>query len=146
MFSRIAPTLNLFLPLQKIFRQANYLNHLNLYTEINMPALVFAFLFGALAGATVAYFWDDIKEWASNAIRSILRRINQALNAVSDAIIYLSKQAGRIYKKIAFYSREIYSGVMRKHERAEEISSYDIPEEMLEQLNTRTEVLLGRAK
>lgn len=111
-----------------------------------MPALVFAFLFGALAGATVAYFWDDIKEWASNAIRSILRRINQALNAVSDAIIYLSKQAGRIYKKIAFYSREIYSGVMRKHERAEEISSYDIPEEMLEQLNTRTEVLLGRAK
>lgn len=102
--------------------------------------LTFMFLFGA---ATLAYFWDEIKEWAVSAIRSIINGIDQAINVVSDGTAYLSRQAGKIYKRVEVYSLNTYSQVTKQHIRELLVPEDDVPEEVREQLKRNQKLKVG---
>ncbi|ELS33886.1 MULTISPECIES: hypothetical protein [Pseudanabaena] len=106
-------------------------------------SLIFCFILGGLTGASVAAFWEQIKAWAVKVIAKILDAINTAIEVTSDAIVYLVKEGKRIYKRVEVGVRNIYSGRTSLQFKEKEISSYDIPDEMNDQLNRKTKLKIG---
>ncbi|TAG86216.1 MAG: hypothetical protein EAZ09_19595 [Oscillatoriales cyanobacterium] len=97
-----------------------------------------------LGGAAVGYFWDEISAWFTRVIGYILDQINRAIEVTSDAIVYLVKQGKRYYKRVEVFARNIYSKVTRLLSEQEEISQYDIPEDLNNQLEQKLKLELGR--
>ncbi|MFM6081884.1 MAG: hypothetical protein ACKPCI_25795 [Dolichospermum sp.] len=95
-----------------------------------------------IAGASVGYFWDEITEWANRMLGYILDSINRAIEVTSDAAVYLVREGSRVYKKVEVYVRNIHTLVTSIKQREEEISPYDLPDEINEQLNRKTKLKL----
>lgn len=96
----------------------------------------------AIVGGAVVYFWDDIKAWATRMIGYILDGIRKAIEVTSDAIVYLSKQGYRYYKRVEVYVRNVYSSVTRLEYREEEVTEESIPDEMRDQLESKARLKL----
>ncbi|MBD2184762.1 hypothetical protein H6S82_09380 [Planktothrix sp. FACHB-1355] len=98
-----------------------------------------------LAGATVGYFWDELRAWATRVIGYLLARINRAIEVTSDAIVYLVREGKRYYKKVEMFSRNIYTKVTSLLSDKKEIYQGDIPEDLNKQLEYKSKLELGRA-
>lgn len=107
---------------------------------------IIGFAAGAVTGATVGYFWDEIKEWASRMLGYILDAINYAVEVTSDALVYIVKEGSRIYKEIEVFSRNIYTGATTRHVKREEISPHQVPSDMEEQLKAKSKVKIMQQK
>ena len=107
---------------------------------------IIGFAAGAFTGATVGYFWDEIKEWASRMLGYILDAINYAVEVASDALVYIVKEGTRIYKEIEVFSRNIYTGATTRHVKREEIPPNQVPSDMNKQLEERMRLELMRRK
>lgn len=97
-------------------------------------------IIGFVIGALTATFWDEITEWASQALEDVLKVVGLAFSVVANSVVYLLKKGHRVYKKIEVEFRNIFvndTGV-RCIER--EISSYDVPDELNDEVNRRTKV------
>ncbi|MBU7581939.1 MAG: hypothetical protein KAF91_03365 [Nostoc sp. TH1S01] len=94
----------------------------------------------ALAGAAVGYFWEDIKRWATQVLASILRTIDELIEVTSDAIVYLLEEGTRVYKRMEVYVRNVKTGATRREYRQQEVSRYDIPDELNEQLERKRQL------
>lgn len=103
-------------------------------------------IIGFVAGALTATFWDEITEWASRALEAILRAIDLAVTVTSNGIVSLVKQSGRIYKKVEVVTRNIHDKVTKKHTKTEEISPYDVPDELEEELERKSKIKLLEQK
>lgn len=97
-----------------------------------------------IAGFAVGYFWDEIKAWATQAVRAILNGINWAVEVTSDALTYLVRQGTRIYKKVEVYVKNVASGGIRREYRQELIPETEIPGDILSQLNAKGQLLMMR--
>ena len=89
----------------------------------------------ALAGTAVGYFWDEIKEWATQMLGYILDAINTAIEITSDATVYLVKQGSRFYKRVEVYVRNVYTNATTLRYKEEEIA--EVPTEAEEQFRTK---------
>ncbi|WYM01902.1 MAG: hypothetical protein HEQ19_22690 [Gloeotrichia echinulata CP02] len=110
-----------------------------------MPFPIIAWIaVASIAGFTAAagVFWDEIKEWASQMLVYILDGINTAIEVTSDAVVYLVKEGGRVYKQIEVYVRNVYTGITELRYRREEISSSELPDEYNSQLEQKTKLKL----
>ncbi|PSB56470.1 hypothetical protein [Chamaesiphon polymorphus] len=96
---------------------------------------------GALTGATVTAFWDDIKSWFVSAIKSILDSINRAVEITSDATTYLLKEGGRFYKRVEVYVRNINTEKTVVKYQVEEVSS--VPKEIEDQFKNKTKLKIS---
>jgi hypothetical protein len=94
------------------------------------------------AGATVGYFWDEIKEWASRMLGYILDAINYAIEVTSDAVVYIVKEGTRIYREIEVFSRNIYTGATTRHVKRQETTRDQIPSDMNNQLDEKMRIKL----
>jgi len=92
--------------------------------------MIISFIAGAATGATVAYFWDSIKAWATRVVGYIIDTINRAIEVASKAIIYLEKRGARIYKRAEVYVRNIFNGNTSMRYKEEEIPRYDVPDDI----------------
>lgn len=99
-------------------------------------------IIGFVVGALTANFWDEITEWASRALEVILRAIDITVTVTSDAVVYLVKQGTRIYKKVEVTARNIYTKVTQNHTKTEEVSPYDVPDEINDQLDRKEKIKL----
>jgi hypothetical protein len=99
-------------------------------------------IIGFLVGGAVGYFWDEIKEWATRVLGYILDAINYALEVTSDAITYLVQEGTRVYKRVEVYVRNVRTGGTRLEYRQEQISSYDIPDDLKAQLDRKQKLKL----
>lgn len=97
---------------------------------------------GAFAIAAAAYFWDDIKAWASEALGYILDSINTFLEVASPGIVYLVKIGARVYKWLEVYVRNVYSRVTRRERQVTEISPYEVPDDVKCDLNKKGKLKL----
>lgn len=86
-------------------------------------------------GVTATVFLDELKAWFERILDYILDSINQVIEKASNAIAYLVKEGIRVYKKIVVFVRNIVTGKYFKRYKEEEISPYDIPEELRSQLD-----------
>ncbi|WP_254172954.1 hypothetical protein [Planktothrix pseudagardhii] len=103
-----------------------------------MDPITWAIIIGSfLGGAAIGYFWDEIKAWASKVLGYILDGINYLIEVTSDAVVYLVKQGTRVYKRIEVYVRNIRTGGTRLEYRQEEISPYDLPDDINAELNRK---------
>jgi hypothetical protein len=99
---------------------------------------IIGFVVGAFAGA----FWDEITEWASQVLQLILGAIDLAVTVTSEAVVYLVKRGARVYKTMEVISRNIYSGLTKLNEKSEEISRYDIPDDVNQELDRKMKMKL----
>ncbi|MDJ0615167.1 MAG: hypothetical protein QNJ63_00110 [Calothrix sp. MO_192.B10] len=99
-------------------------------------------IIGLFAGFAVGVFWDEIKAWATRVLGYILDAVNRAIEVTSDAIVYLVKQGTRIYKRIEVYVRNVNSGGTRIEYRQEEVSPYEIPDDIQAQLERKQKLKL----
>lgn len=99
-------------------------------------------IIGFVVGAFTATFWDEITEWASRALEAILRAIDLAATVTSDAVVSLVKQGTRIYKKVEITARNIYTKITQNHTKTEEVSRYDVPDEINDELDKKMKVKL----
>jgi len=112
-----------------------------------MPIDPISWLIIAAVAVTVAVeFWDEIKAWASQVLGRILDAINDAIEVASDGIVYLVKEGTRIYKRIEVFVRNVRSGGTRVEYRQEEISKYDIPDEILADLDKKQKLKLMQSQ
>jgi hypothetical protein len=104
-------------------------------------SLTLIFFAGAVAGAAVASFWEEIKAWAVPAIGYIIDTIDWAVEVTSDAYVYVLKQGTRIYKRSEVFVRNVITGGTRAEYRQEEISQYDMPDEARAELDHKQKKL-----
>lgn len=99
-------------------------------------------IIGFVVGAFAGTFWDQITEWASQVLQLILGAIDLAVTVTSDAVVYLVKRGGRVYKTMEITSRNIYSGLTKLNEKSEEMSPYDVPDDVNQELNRKLKLKL----
>ena len=104
------------------------------------------FLAGAATGATVAYFWEDIKAWASRVADYILDAINHEVEVVSDIIVSLIIEGGEYYREAKAYVMNAFTGEVRIESRRERINRSEIPNEYLQDLERKREMLLMKSQ
>ncbi len=85
--------------------------------------------------AAVARFWDEIKAWATKVVGYILDAVNSAIEVATPAITELVKVGTRIYKRVEIYVKNIFTGDIIRKFREEEVSPYEVPPELLAQLD-----------
>lgn len=99
-------------------------------------------IIGFVAGALTATFWDQITEWAGQVLQLILGAIDLAVTVTSEAVVYLVKRGARVYKTMEIMSRNIYSGLTKLNKKSEEISPYDIPDDVNQELERKLKMKL----
>ncbi|MDJ0600738.1 MAG: hypothetical protein QNJ37_18065 [Crocosphaera sp.] len=106
-----------------------------------MDPFTISWLIGSfIAGAAIGYFWDEIKEWATQVISNILDSINRAIEITSDAMVYLVKQGSRVYERVEIYVRNRMTGETKLRYKEKEIPRSDIPDEVEEQFKQKSKV------
>ncbi|MCU7243867.1 MAG: hypothetical protein GPI99_00180 [Microcystis aeruginosa W13-15] len=83
-----------------------------------------AFAFGAAVGGAAVYLAEDIKRWAENALRSIIRKVDSNYY-VRRSVYYLVKQGSRYFTKIAIAARNLQSGVEKYYEQTDREVDFD---------------------
>jgi hypothetical protein len=101
-----------------------------------------SFLVGAATGVTIAYFWDEITAWANRVVGYIIDAINYAIEVISDIIVSLKKEGNKYYREAKAYVMNAFTGEVRMESRRQQISESEIPNEYLEQLQRKRELLL----
>jgi hypothetical protein len=99
-------------------------------------------IIGFIGGFGAGYFWDEIQKWATRAVSFILDRVNRAYEVASKGLVYLVKQGTRVYKRVEVYVRNVRSSSTRLEYRQEEISPYEIPDEIKDELSQKEKVKL----
>ena len=97
---------------------------------------------GGILGGIIVHFWEKIKEWASIALKHILRAIDWAVKVASDAVVFLVKRGYTYYKRLEVWVRDIYSGDIVPIYEEQPISIDEIPQDVLDQLKNRAEAKL----
>jgi hypothetical protein len=64
---------------------------------------------GAVIGAAVTYFWDEIKAWANQAMNKILDGLNLAILLISEGIVYFVEEGGILYKLLKVYIQNVHT-------------------------------------
>ena len=105
-------------------------------------AIVFAL--GAATGATVVVFWDKIKSWASKVWYLIVDAINIAIEVASSALVYLIEKGGSFYKEVRVYVMNKTGGI-RLESRRQEVSRYEVPDEIRRELERKREVMMMKS-
>jgi hypothetical protein len=105
-----------------------------------------SFAVGALTGAVVVTFWDEIKEWASRMLGYILDGINETLEVTSDALVYLVLEGSRLYKEIEVFSQNIYDNTTKRNTRREQVTPDKVPLGFQEQLAEKKRIQLMQHK
>jgi hypothetical protein len=83
-----------------------------------------AFAFGAAVGGAAVYLAEDIKRWAENALRSIIRKVASNYY-VRRSVYYLVKQGSSYITKIAIAARNLQSGVEKYYEQTDREVDFD---------------------
>lgn len=105
-------------------------------------SMFIAFAIGAAAGGVVVGFWEDIKRWASNALRSIIRKVASNYY-VQRSVYYLVKQGSRYFTKIAIAARNLESGIEKFYEQNDKEVDYDdFPDDVKNALRGNNSVIL----
>ncbi len=100
---------------------------------------------GAVVGAVAILFWDKIKAWASKVYNFITDAINAAIEVVSSALVYIAKGVGKFFKQIKVYIMDRF-GKVRLETQKQEISESEIPDDILQELKKKHEVMVMRIK
>ncbi|NCR20465.1 MAG: hypothetical protein GPJ27_00415 [Microcystis aeruginosa L111-01] len=101
-----------------------------------------AFAFGAAVGGAAVYLAEDIKRWAENALRSIIRKVDSNYY-VRRSVYYLVKQGSRYFTKIAIAARNLESGIEKFYEQNDrEVHYNNFPETVKNALRSTDEVIL----
>jgi hypothetical protein len=111
---------------------------------IDPISLTLIFFLGAAAGGTAASFWKEIKAWAVRAIGYIIDTIDWAVEVTSDAYVYVVKEGTRIYKRSEVFVRNVITGGTRTEHRREEVSRYDLPDEVTAKLDRKEKQLVAQ--
>ncbi len=98
-------------------------------------------IIGFFVGAATAVFWDEITAWASKIWRFIVDAINTAIEVVSSALVYLINEAGSFYKQVKVYVMNKF-GKVRLETRRQEISRFEIPSDVLQELERKREIMV----
>lgn len=106
-----------------------------------ITGIEWAIVISFVMGATMAVFWDKIKAWASKVWHLIVDVINTAIEVVSNVLVYLVKEAGRFYKQVKVFIMN-KSGKVRVEVRRQELSCFEIPNDILQELERKRELLL----
>ena len=91
---------------------------------------------------TATVFWDDIKKWANKAYKSLLRGIDRAVTIVSDAIIYLYEEGGKIYERIEVFLENTYNEITTRNTKSNRIPSSNVPSEFRNKVKGGKELAL----
>lgn len=102
-------------------------------------------IIGAILGSLTVVFWDEIKAWANRAWNSIIDSINLAIEVISQALVYLIKEGGKIYRLMKVYVMDIYNR-MRIETARQPISESAIPKEYWDELKNKQQVLLMKRR
>lgn len=94
---------------------------------------------GVVLGGLLITFWDEIKQWAEKVLGYVLDSINTAIEVTSDVFVYLVKKGTRYYKRLEVFVRNVRTNTTRPKVEEEEVSEYDLPDEVKEQLNARAD-------
>ena len=86
----------------------------------------------AVAGTLIYIFREELKEWASEAIKRILEEINKAVYFASQSIVYLIKQGRRYFKEVRTYLKQRQINKYEIERVREPIALEDIPEDVIE--------------
>jgi membrane protease subunit (stomatin/prohibitin family) len=100
---------------------------------------IVAVVAGAVLGGLLITFWDEIKQWAEQVLGYILDAINTAIEVTSDAFVFLIEKGTRYYKRVEVFVRNVHTNMTRSKVEEEEVSEYDLPDKVKEQLNARTD-------
>lgn len=101
-----------------------------------MPAAIVWIIVGAIAGAATVAYWNELKAWATNALKLFLDGVIKSVESIGGAIVSFIKIGRKIYKEINVISKEyesqkFYTQTIEK----KEINEKDIPPAMLEKMN-----------
>lgn len=96
-------------------------------------------LAGAVAGTLIYIFREELKEWASEAIKRILDEINKAIYIASQGIVYLVKQGRRYFKEVRTYLKQRQANKYEVLKTRESIALEDIPEDIINEMGYEEE-------
>ncbi len=83
-----------------------------------------AFAFGAAVGGAAVYLAEDIKRWAENALRSIIRKVDSNYY-VRRSVYYLVRKGSSYFTKIAIAARNLESDIEKFYEMQDREVDYD---------------------
>ncbi len=104
--------------------------------------LFFIFAAAAIAGTTIAIFWEELEKWFVGAVGSIIDSINKAIEVTSDAYASLIKEGYHYFKEVRVFSRDTKTGINRSNCRREEV--VNLPPEVQAQLDREQKIHLNQ--